>query len=179
MIANLISWGYVTLKLTNVVHSLYSDVFSEYFSAMVLCALWAIFIDTHSTITICENVHAPKNWHTPKRCFHCASFVKYQIWLVCLSTFKVNIALNKPAYQLYQYHPGDDRFDASNAVDGLKSDFRGLNSQCTLSANDQRTAQWWVDFGTIHSIHHITIYYRTDNVTWGGYLKLFLWLIIQ
>lgn len=121
----------------------------------------------------------PKNWHTSKRCFHCASFVKYQIWLVCLSTFKVNIALNKPAYQLYQYHPGDDRFDASNAVDGLKSDFRGLNSQCTLSANDQRTAQWWVDFGTIHSIHHITIYYRTDNVTWGGYLKLFLWLIIQ
>lgn len=144
MIANLISWGYVTLKLTNVVHSLYSDVFSEYFSAMVVCALLAIFLDTHSTITIYQNVHAPKHWHTPKRCFHCASFVKYQIWLVCLSTFKVNIALNKPAYQLYQYHPGDDRFDASNAVDGLKSDLEDwtVNVHCQLMTNVQLSGGW-------------------------------------
>lgn len=32
---------------------------------------------------------------------------------------KVNIALHKPAYQQNQYEPADDRFDASNAVDGL------------------------------------------------------------
>lgn len=82
---------------------------------------------------------------------------------------KVNIALHKPAYQQNQYHPDDDRFDASNAVDGLKSDLEAWAGQCVVSAEKYDTATWWVNLTSIHSIHHITIYYRTDNVAWGIY----------
>lgn len=79
----------------------------------------------------------------------------------------MNIALNKPTFQQNQYYPDDDRFDASNAVDGLKSDQNGLGGQCVVSAEKHDTATWWVNLISIHSIHHITIYYRTDNVPWG------------
>lgn len=79
----------------------------------------------------------------------------------------VNIALNKPAHQLHQYNPGLDTFDASNAVDGLKSDLRAWGGQCVVSADNYDVATWWVNLTTIQSIHHITIYYRTDNVAWS------------
>lgn len=82
--------------------------------------------------------------------------------------FKVNIALNKPTFQQHQYYHDDNRFDASNAVDGLKSDLNGLGGQCVVSAEKHSSATWWVNLTTIHSIHHITIYYRTDNVPWGN-----------
>lgn len=82
----------------------------------------------------------------------------------------VNIALNKPAHQLNQYNPGDDKFDASNAVDGKKSDLSSAGGQCVISANNKQTATWWVNLTSILSIHNITIYYRTDNVTWGMYI---------
>lgn len=82
----------------------------------------------------------------------------------------VNIALNKPAHQLNQYNPGDDKFDASNAVDGKKSDLSSAGGQCVISANYKQTATWWVNLTSILSIHNITIYYRTDNVTWGMYI---------
>lgn len=97
--------------------------------------------------------------------------------LATLSVAYVNIALNKPAHQLNQYNPGDPRFDASNAVDGNKSDFSGAGGQCVVSADHKSITIWWVDLISILSIHHIIIYYRTDNVQWGiinGYTTRFL-----
>lgn len=78
-----------------------------------------------------------------------------------------NIALNRQTYQLYPFRD-DDTFDASNAVDGLKSDLRGFSGQCVVSANNKEMATWWVNLTSVMSIHHITIYYRTDNVPWGN-----------
>ncbi|XP_052695874.1 scavenger receptor class F member 2-like [Crassostrea angulata] len=73
---------------------------------------------------------------------------------------KVNVALNKPAYQQYQSY--DDTLDASNAVDGRKSDLSWDSGQCAASYSRQ-TATWWVNLTRIHSIHHITIYFMTNN----------------
>nr|XP_011417469.2 multiple epidermal growth factor-like domains protein 10 [Crassostrea gigas] len=92
----------------------------------------------------------------------------------------VNIALNKPAHQLYPIL-GNDTFDASNAVDGRKSDLLYNGGQCAVSHNNQ-TATWWVDLNDELSIHHITIYFKTDNVRWDsysekiGYLGFFLYV---
>nr|XP_034322663.1 matrilin-2 [Crassostrea gigas] len=74
----------------------------------------------------------------------------------------VNVALNKPTYLQDPYRPGDDRRDASNAVDGRKSDLSRDGGQCAVSYLGQ-TATWWVNLTTIHSIYNITIYFRTDN----------------
>lgn len=79
----------------------------------------------------------------------------------------MNIALRKPTYQLHPYIVNDATFDASNAVDGLKSDLSAWGGQCAITADGYRTATWWVNLNSIHSIHHITIYYRTDNVDYG------------
>lgn len=89
--------------------------------------------------------------------------------LFVFSDAYVNIALHKPAHQLHQYNPGVDTFDASNAVDGLISDLRAWGGQCVVSADYYEVAIWWVNLTRIHSIHHITIYYRTDNLTWNIY----------
>lgn len=85
-------------------------------------------------------------------------------------TYIVNVALNKPAHQHNSYREGNALYDASNAVDGLKSNLRYDGGQCTLSADGHQTATWWVNLTSLHSIHHITIYYRTDNVAWCTYL---------
>jgi hypothetical protein len=90
--------------------------------------------------------------------------------IVILALFYVeNIALNKPTWQSNQYNQGDDRFDVSNAVDGLKSNLSWSGGQCAVSRDKQQTATWKVDLGDILSIRHITIYYRTDNVAFGLY----------
>ncbi|XP_065923424.1 uncharacterized protein [Magallana gigas] len=94
-----------------------------------------------------------------------------------------NIALHKLAKQKHPFLHKDfsylifHDFSASNAVDGLKTDCSAYGGQCTLSAVNKRVALWYVDLGSILSIHHITIYYRTDNVTWGpsnGFVHRFL-----
>lgn len=87
--------------------------------------------------------------------------------------FTVNIALNKPAYMENQYKPGDDRYDASNAVDGRKSDLRLGGGQCASSAPDKQTATWWVNLTSIQSIHHITIFYVTGNEIRGMIIYFF------
>uniref|UniRef100_K1QUK5 Scavenger receptor class F member 2 n=1 Tax=Magallana gigas TaxID=29159 RepID=K1QUK5_MAGGI len=73
---------------------------------------------------------------------------------------------------------GDRAFlNASNAVDGLKTDLSFAGRQCTQSENFVYEAEWRVDLGAVLGIHHITIYYRTDNVKWGpnhGYVGRFL-----
>lgn len=87
---------------------------------------------------------------------------------------KVNIGLGKPTYQLHPYIKNDHRFDASNAVDGLKRDLRAFGGQCAVSEDKHRTATWWVNLTSIHSIHHITIFYRTDNTNYGMLHVIFL-----
>lgn len=79
----------------------------------------------------------------------------------------VNVALNKPAYQQHPHKTGHKKFDASNAVDGRKSDLRPWGGQCAVSADEKKTATWWVDLTRDHSIHHITIHYMTNNKEWG------------
>nr|XP_034319395.1 uncharacterized protein LOC105348579 isoform X7 [Crassostrea gigas] len=94
--------------------------------------------------------------------------------LTCCSAYE-NLALNKPAHEEYPYNVGDT--DASNAVDGLKTDLNGIGGQCSLSAADKRTSTWWVNLNSTRSIHDIRIYYRTDNVPWdasNGYTARFL-----
>ncbi|XP_078329819.1 uncharacterized protein LOC144624233 [Crassostrea virginica] len=87
---------------------------------------------------------------------------------VVLSVAYDNLALNKPAYQEYPYTGLSlDFTDASNAVDGLKSNLNVWGKQCVVSANARRTATWWVNLINISSIHHITIFFRTENNVWG------------
>lgn len=78
----------------------------------------------------------------------------------------VNVAINKPAYQQNPFDPNDNIGDASNAVDGQKSDLSRNGGQCVVSAG-KKTATWWVNLTSIHSIQNITIYYTTDNEPWG------------
>nr|XP_034318692.1 uncharacterized protein LOC117686921 isoform X1 [Crassostrea gigas] len=96
-------------------------------------------------------------------------FTKMYAVFVCVGVFVfangyVNVAFNKPAYQ--QHQQKSDTYDASTAVDGRKSDLSGWGGQCAASYG-KNNATWWVNLTTIHSIHHITIYFRTDNVPWG------------
>lgn len=81
--------------------------------------------------------------------------------------FTVNVALNKPAYMQYQYEPGDNRYDASNAVDGQKSVQSFSGGHCSLSVTRKQTATWWVNLTKIHSIHHIRIYFIKTKDKWG------------
>ena len=81
---------------------------------------------------------------------------------------KENIALRKPAYQQSRYPAGNPSLtDASNAVDGLKSDLSFWGGQCAFSTYGKQTATWWVNLTSIHSIHYVTIYYMTNNRPWG------------
>lgn len=79
----------------------------------------------------------------------------------------MNVALNKPTFQKSPYIANDKRYDASNAVDGRKYFLSWYGDECVVSAFGKQTATWWVDLTSIHSIHHITIYYMTDNKPWG------------
>ena len=94
----------------------------------------------------------------------------YHTSFLCKSCLD-NIALNKPAHQDFPYSGFNRRIsDASNAVDGLKSNLGWKGEQCVLSEVNQQTATWWVNLTSILSIHHITIYYRTENAQWGYYV---------
>lgn len=81
------------------------------------------------------------------------------------SCFSENIALHKSAWQLHPYEYRN--YDASRAVDGLKTNLQATAYQCTISEDNYKTALWRVDLGDILGVHHITIYYRTDNDPWG------------
>lgn len=75
----------------------------------------------------------------------------------------VNVALNKPAYHQCPYKPDYDQYNAIKAVDGRKSDLSWEGGQCALSEYGTQTATWWVNLISIHSIHHIIIYFLTKN----------------
>ncbi|XP_078329800.1 uncharacterized protein LOC144624230 [Crassostrea virginica] len=89
-----------------------------------------------------------------------------------------NLAYNKPTYQQFQYKGMSHNLtDASNAVDGLKSNLDVWGGQCVASENNRQTATWWVNLTRIYAIHHIKIYYRTGNIDWGifnGFTSRFL-----
>lgn len=84
-----------------------------------------------------------------------------------------NIARGKQAHQDYPYGGGSNAvitqelIQASNAVDGLKSNLSFWSGQCVASENKEQTATWWVNLASILSIHHIMIYYNTKNGQWG------------
>lgn len=80
----------------------------------------------------------------------------------------VNLALNKPAFQSNPYQSKDDIYAASYAVDGLKTNLSLDGGQCAASALGEQTSTWWVDLTSIHSIHHITIYFMTINKGLGN-----------
>lgn len=89
------------------------------------------------------------------------------VWNYCMVMLTVNIALYKPAYQLHPYFKNDAGYDASNAVDGLKSDLSVFGDECVESAGDKQIAIWWVNLTGIQSIHHIVVYFRTRNSNSG------------
>lgn len=97
----------------------------------------------------------------------CITLNDLNVFIVDFFFFTENVALHKPAYQTNPYRKDNDSFDASNAVDGLKSNLAWSGGQCAVSALEKETATLWVDLGSIYSIHHITLYYRTDNTDWG------------
>lgn len=99
-------------------------------------------------------------------------YLKYNTENISL-VFIVNVATNKPAYLKNQYRPGDHRYDASNAVDGKKSDLRFVGGQCASSVIGNQTATWWVNLTSIYSIHHITIYFMKSNKAWGMVIIFF------
>ncbi|XP_052695878.1 uncharacterized protein LOC128174349 [Crassostrea angulata] len=82
---------------------------------------------------------------------------------MCNTQYGFNVALNKPAYHQYPYKPDYDQYNAIKAVDGRKSDLSWEGGQCALSEYGTQTATWWVNLISIHSIHHIIIYFLTKN----------------
>ena len=96
-----------------------------------------------------------------------ADFTLNTLARAILVYFTENIALHKPTYQQYPYSLLGPGADASNAVDGLKSNLDYGGGQCAISANNKYTATLWVNLTSILSIHNIRIYYRTGNVEWG------------
>lgn len=89
-----------------------------------------------------------------------------------------NVALHKNAWQLHPYENTYLRvfLNASNAVDGLKTNLSFSGKQCTQSGNGQYEAMWRVDLGAVLGINHITLYYKTENFLWGKYI-LFIYLL--
>lgn len=76
--------------------------------------------------------------------------------------FIENLAIRRPTWQQYPWPSPEIDYGSENAVDGMYTD-RGSGGHCAISDNNQTTAMWRVDLGSVVSISHIDIYYRTDN----------------
>lgn len=76
-----------------------------------------------------------------------------------------NVALYKPTYMHYPLIPGNDTYEASNAVDGRKSDLSADGGQCAISNLTNTSTTLWVNLTSIYSIHHITSYFTMGSVT--------------
>lgn len=105
-------------------------------------------------------------YHRSKNHFRDDSFTNMNLLSFNMIIITVNLALYKPAYQENPFKRSHSIGDASNAVDGQKSDLTRNGGQCVLSAG-RETATLWVNLTSIHSIYNITIHYKTDNKAWG------------
>lgn len=74
------------------------------------------------------------------------------------------MALGRLSWQQHPFCRDDCGVGSENAVDSLYFDRLPFSNQCTLSYNSQYTAEWRVDLGSVVSISHINIFYRTDNL---------------
>lgn len=91
-------------------------------------------------------------------------------WTLCVdgrieqpeSIYFGNLALNKRTELEPTWDDTNKDVGKENAVDGLYND-RGTGGQCAISADNALTAMWYVDLGSVLSITHVDIYYRTDN----------------
>ncbi|XP_056002277.1 multiple epidermal growth factor-like domains protein 10 isoform X2 [Ostrea edulis] len=77
-------------------------------------------------------------------------------------------ALQKPAWQEYNFPGKEVEWGAAKAVDGLYTNRSLEGNQCTTSGWRQTTATWRVDLRSVLRISHIDIYYRTDNLPSPG-----------
>ncbi|XP_052692295.1 uncharacterized protein LOC128170550 [Crassostrea angulata] len=96
-------------------------------------------------------------------------FVQIANVVVCISlsgvcNAYVNLALHKPAFQSNSHQAKEDISVANYVVDGLKTDPSLDGGQCATTTLGKQTSTWWVDLTSIHSIHHITIYFMTINI---------------
>ncbi|XP_078327527.1 receptor-type tyrosine-protein phosphatase epsilon-like [Crassostrea virginica] len=86
--------------------------------------------------------------------------------IVLLSTQIVsgleNLALRKDVWEDHPW-PDTSTWRAGNAVDGRYTDRSANGGQCVITENYHKSATWRVDLGSVVSISHIDIYYRTDN----------------
>lgn len=105
-------------------------------------------------------------YHRSKNHFRDDSFTNMNLLSFNMIIITVNLALNKPAYQENPFKRSYSIGDASNAVDGQKSNLTRNGGQCVLSAGKE-TAMLWVNLTSIHSIYNISIYYKTDDKPWG------------
>ncbi|XP_062590357.1 uncharacterized protein LOC134251957 [Saccostrea cucullata] len=94
----------------------------------------------------------------------CIFFLSSLIILISRSSAYENIAYKRPAWQRTTHPSG---FGPDKAVDGLKSNLSASGHQCSISANYENIASLSVNLLGIKFIHHLLIYYRTDNNPWG------------
>lgn len=95
-------------------------------------------------------------------------FVNNFEWTARVFVITVNLALHKPAFQSNSHQAKEDISVANYVVDGLKTDPSLDGGQCATTTLGKQTSTWWVDLTSIHSIHHITIYFMTINKGLGN-----------
>ena len=84
-----------------------------------------------------------------------------------------NLALRKPVWE-DQPWKGKENWRADKAVDGSYTDRSAVGGQCVISETERKTATWRVDLGSVVSISHINIFYRTDNLPRIIFIQFFL-----
>lgn len=73
-----------------------------------------------------------------------------------------NLARNKYVWEDSPWK-GNLNWRGRNAVDGKRYDRSAYGGQCVISENGRNEATLGVNLGSVVSISHIDIYYRTEN----------------